>query len=110
MKEFEMIRHSVALLSFQQWIESSPISIFEKKKIIEICKKIQNISCFAYVNTSTFNVTSNWGHCTQGAGRPFDLPKKFPKHETCVFGFGTTWGTMFTKVILLRMAEAVYCF
>ena len=30
---------------------------------------------------------------TQGAGRPFDLPKKLPMSETHVFGFGTTWGT-----------------
>ena len=46
----------------------------------------------------------------QGAGRPFDLPKKLPMSETRVFGFGTTWGAMFTKVILLRMAEAVLYF
>ena len=47
---------------------------------------------------------------SQGAGRPFDLPKKLPMSETGVFGFGTTWGTTFTKVILLRMAEALLYF
>ena len=46
----------------------------------------------------------------QGAGKGFDPPTKVPMPETPVFGSGPTWGTTFTKVILLRMAEAVYCF
>ena len=58
--------------------------------------QVENVCLFTYV--------------TQGAGRPFDLPKKLPMFETRVFGFGTTWGTTFTKVILLRMAEAVLYF
>ena len=44
---------------------------------------------------------------SQGAGEVVDPPKKVPMLETRVFGFGTTWGTTFTKVISLRMAEAV---
>ena len=47
---------------------------------------------------------------TQGAGRVFDLPKKFSMLETRVFGFGTHWGTTFTKVILLRMDKALLYF
>jgi len=47
---------------------------------------------------------------TQGAGEGFDPPKKVSMSETRVFGFGTTWGTTFTKVILLRMAEALLYF
>ena len=47
---------------------------------------------------------------TQGAGTPFDLPTKVSAHGTCVFWCKTTWGTTFTKVILLRMGRALYCF
>ena len=43
---------------------------------------------------------------TQGAGEAVDPPKKLPMPENGIFGFGTTWGTTFTKVILLGMAEA----
>ena len=47
---------------------------------------------------------------TQGAGKGVDPPTKVPMPETPIFGCGPTWGTTFTKVILLRMAEALYCF
>ena len=44
------------------------------------------------------------------AGKGVDPPTKVPMPEMPVFGSGPTWGTTFAKVILLRMAEAVYCF
>ena len=53
-----------------------------------------------------FELDSN----SQGAGKGVDPPTKVPMPETPVFGSRPTWGTTFTKVILLRMAEAVYCF
>ena len=46
----------------------------------------------------------------QGAGRPFDLLKRFPIYGTFVFLWEMTWGSMFTKVILLQMVESIYCF
>ena len=41
-----------------------------------------------------------------GCSEAFWLSKKFTAHGTCVFWCKMTWGTMFTKVILLSMAEA----
>ena len=42
----------------------------------------------------------------QGAGLVIDPSQKFPVTMKCIFRCGMTWGTMFTKVILLAMAEA----
>ena len=49
-------------------------------------------------------------HVSQGAGKGVDPPTKVPMPETPVFGSGPTWGTTFTKVILLRMADALLYF
>ena len=60
--------------------------------------------------TSTPQWTFLRGYWSQGAPSPFDLLKKFPIYGTCVFLWEITWGSMFTKVIFLRMVESIYCF
>ena len=45
-----------------------------------------------------------------GCWEAFWLSKWLTAHGTCVFWCKMTWGTKFTKVILLSMAEAVYYF
>ena len=42
----------------------------------------------------------------QGAGTQVDLPTKVSINGTCIFLCQMTWGSMFTKVILLRMDRA----
>ena len=37
---------------------------------------------------------------TQGAQKPFHLPKKYTETKTLIFWCKTTWGTTFTKSIL----------
>ena len=42
---------------------------------------------------------------SQGAQRPFNLPKKYPEAKTCIFWCKTTQGTMVTKGILPLVGE-----
>ena len=46
----------------------------------------------------------------QGAQTLVHLPQKPPITKTCIFWCKITWGTMFTKVILLPMVESIYWF
>ena len=45
---------------------------------------------------------------SQGAQTLVHLPQKPPITETWIFWCKMTWGTMFTKVILLSMVESIY--
>ena len=45
---------------------------------------------------------------SQGAQRPIDPPQKLSVTKRGIFWCKTPWGTMFTKVILLPMAESIY--
>ena len=48
----------------------------------------------------------NTTNSSQGAGTQVDLPTKVSINGTCIFQCQMTWGSMFTKVILLRMDRA----
>ena len=56
----------------------------------------------------TFIFAMNWRRrrTSQGAGTQVDLPTKVSINGTCIFLCQMTWGSMFTKVILLRMDRA----
>ena len=76
-------------------------------KICEICKK--SFSTKQNVETHVKAVHENIKDFESlGAQRPIDPPQKLSVSKRWIFWCKTTWGTMFTKVILLSMVESIY--
>ena len=88
------------------------MNTYEQKVGKSAYKKVFSIQCFK-PNHSFFNRVNfsflfifEGRFCTQGAGTQVDLPTKVSINGTCIFLCQMTWGSMFTKVILLRMDRA----